>query len=159
MQIPDSAGWSTPCLMLTRAVSTHATAQCRRSDRRTGQPGARREMGLLCKRGRTTRTGEAMMKVLVNFQVIPMGTDVSVSAYIAECERVLADSGLQVELHANGTNIEGEWDAVSDALRQCHERLHEMGVQRIQSVVSIGTRSDRDQSLQDKVASVQQRLT
>jgi uncharacterized protein (TIGR00106 family) len=98
------------------------------------------------------------MKVLVNFQVIPMGTDVSVSAYVAECERVLADSGLAFELHANGTNIEGEWDDVSAALRQCHERLHEMGVRRIQSVVSLGTRTDRDQSLRDKVESVRRQL-
>jgi uncharacterized protein (TIGR00106 family) len=98
------------------------------------------------------------MKVLANFQIIPMGTEVSVSSYVAECERVLADSGLQFELHANGTNIEGEWDQVFEALRRCHERLHEMGVQRIQSVVSVGTRTDRDQSLRDKVESVQRKL-
>jgi len=98
------------------------------------------------------------MKVLVNFQVIPMGTDASVSAYVAECERVLSDAGLEFELHANGTNIEGEWGAVSEALRRCHERLHELGVQRIQSVVSLGTRTDRDQSLRDKVESVRRQL-
>lgn len=98
------------------------------------------------------------MKVLANFQIIPMGTGVSVSAYVAACERILADSGLACELHANGTNIEGEWGAVFDAVRRCHERLHEMGVPRIQTALSVGTRSDREQSLRDKVESVERRL-
>lgn len=98
------------------------------------------------------------MKILANLQLIPLGTGVSVSAYIAECERVLADAGLHYELHANGTNIEGEWDAVCDAVRQCHERVHGMGAPRIQSLLSIGTRNDRDQSLDDKVEAVSRRL-
>lgn len=99
------------------------------------------------------------MKVLVNLQVVPIGTGVSVSAYIAACERVLSDAeDLHYELHANGTNIEGEWDAVFAAIRRCHEVVHAMGAPRIQTFVSVGTRTDRDQSLQDKVDSVTQIL-
>lgn len=94
------------------------------------------------------------MKALVNLQVVPMGTGVSVSKYIAACEQVLAESGLHFELHANGTNIEGEWDVVFAAIRRCHEVVHEMGAPRIQTVVSVGTRTDKEQSLQDKVESV-----
>jgi len=94
------------------------------------------------------------MKALVNLQVVPIGTEVSVSRYIAACERVLAEAGLHYELHANGTNIEGEWDTVFAAIRRCHEVVHEMGAPRIQTVVSVGTRTDKDQSLQDKVDSV-----
>lgn len=98
------------------------------------------------------------MKALVNLQLIPVGTEVSVSRYIAACERVLEASGLIYQLHANGTNIEGEWDAVFEALRRCHEVVHEMGAPRIHSMVSVGTRIDREQSLEDKVASVRRRL-
>ncbi len=94
------------------------------------------------------------MKALVNLQVVPMGTGVSVSKYIAACEQVLAEAGLHYELHANGTNIEGEWDTVFAAIRDCHEKVHAMGAPRIQSVVSVGTRTDKEQSLQDKVDSV-----
>lgn len=98
------------------------------------------------------------MKALVNLQLVPIGTEVSVSKYIAACERVLADSGLHYELHANGTNIEGEWEAVFAAVRRCHEAVHGMGAPRINSLVSVGTRTDREQSLQDKIDSVTRQL-
>lgn len=98
------------------------------------------------------------MKALVNLQLIPVGTEVSVSRYIAACEKVLETSGLVYQLHANGTNIEGEWEAVFAAVRRCHEVVHEMGAPRIHSMVSVGTRIDKEQSLEDKVASVKQQL-
>jgi uncharacterized protein (TIGR00106 family) len=94
------------------------------------------------------------MKALVNLQVVPIGTEVSVSRYVAACEQVLAEAGLSYELHANGTNIEGEWDAVFAAIRRCHEAVHALGAPRIQTFISVGTRTDRDQSLRDKVAAV-----
>lgn len=94
------------------------------------------------------------MHTLVNLQVVPIGTEVSVSRYISACLEVLEDAGLHYELHANGTNIEGEWDAVFAAIRRCHEQLHAMGAPRLQTFVSAGTRSDRNQSLHEKVASV-----
>ena len=94
------------------------------------------------------------MKALVNLQVVPIGTGVSVAKYIAACEQVLAEAGLHHELHANGTNIEGEWEAVFTAIRRCHETVHGMGAARIQSFISVGTRTDKEQSLQDKVDSV-----
>ena len=98
------------------------------------------------------------MKALVNLQLIPVGTEVSVSRYIVACEKVLESSGLVYQLHANGTNIEGEWEAVFAAVRRCHEVGHEMGAPRIHSMVSVGTRTDKEQSLDDKVDSVRQQL-
>ncbi|SCZ52652.1 MTH1187 family thiamine-binding protein [Thiohalomonas denitrificans] len=97
------------------------------------------------------------MNALVNLQVIPIGTDVSVSAYIAACKTILDEAGLETELHANGTNIEGEWDRVFEAIKRCHERVHEMGAPRIQTLISVGTRTDKEQSLSDKVESVGRR--
>ena len=98
------------------------------------------------------------MKALVNFQLVPVGTEVSVSRYVVACERVLEESGLFYQLHANGTNIEGEWEAVFAAVKRCHEVVHEMGAPRIHSMVSVGTRIDKPQSLDDKVASVKRQL-
>ncbi len=50
------------------------------------------------------------MNVIVDLSIVPIGVGVSVSLYVAACERVLAEAGLKTMLHANGTNIEGERD-------------------------------------------------
>lgn len=98
------------------------------------------------------------MNVIVDFTVVPIGVGVSLSEYIAACERILAESGLHYELHANGTNVEGEWEAVFAAIRRCHEALHAMGVPRIHTVIKLGTRADKSQRMADKVASVKAKL-
>jgi uncharacterized protein (TIGR00106 family) len=98
------------------------------------------------------------MNAIVEFTVIPIGTGVSLSAYVAACERILAESRLSYELHANGTNVEGEWDEVMAVIKRCHEVLHGMGVPRLSTLVKIGTRTDRDQKMEEKVASVREKL-
>lgn len=98
------------------------------------------------------------MDVILDLCVVPLGVGVSVSAYVAECERILLDAGLKATLHAYGTNIEGEWDAVMAAVKRCHERVHAMGAPRITTTIKLGTRTDRHQTMADKIASVQQKL-
>lgn len=98
------------------------------------------------------------MHVIADFTVVPIGVGVSLSPYIAELERVLAQSGLTYETHANGTNIEGEWEAVFGAVKACHEKLHAMGVPRIHTDVKLGTRSDREQRMGDKLRSLREKL-
>lgn len=98
------------------------------------------------------------MKVIVDFCIIPLGVELSLSPYIAECQRILSELGLKHELHAYGTNIEGEWETVMDAIKRCHHRIHEMGAPRISTTLKLGTRTDRDESIESKVASVKQQL-
>jgi uncharacterized protein (TIGR00106 family) len=98
------------------------------------------------------------MKVIADFCIVPIGVGVSVSKYIVECEKIFNEVGLKTHLHAYGTNIEGEWDEVFGAIERCHEKLHEMGVPRISSTLRFGTRTDRQQSLDDKIRSVQEKL-
>jgi uncharacterized protein (TIGR00106 family) len=98
------------------------------------------------------------MKVIADLTLIPLGIGVSLSKYVAACEKVLTDAGLKTQLHANGTNIEGEWDDVFAAIKRCHEVLHEMGVPRVSGVIKTGTRTDRDQTMNDKVRSVKEKL-
>jgi len=98
------------------------------------------------------------MHVIADICIIPMGVGVSVSREVAACERVFAKAGLSTKLHAYGTNVEGEWDAVFAAVKRCHEVLHEAGVPRISTSMRFGTRSDRPQSMEDKVRSVETKL-
>ena len=43
------------------------------------------------------------MKVIADLCVVPIGVGVSVSRYVAACERVLNEAGLETHLHAYGT--------------------------------------------------------
>lgn len=99
------------------------------------------------------------MKVIADIAIIPIGVGVSLSKYVAACERVLRESGLEPMLHANGTNIEGEWEVVFAALKRCHETLHAMGAPRVSTNMRLGTRVDRVQSMQDKINSVEAKLS
>jgi uncharacterized protein (TIGR00106 family) len=99
------------------------------------------------------------MKVIADLTVIPIGVGVSLGRYVAECERVLRKGALKVQLHAYGTNIEGEWDEVMAAVKECHEVLHSMGVPRVSATLKLGTRTDRDQTMEDKIRSVEDKLS
>lgn len=95
------------------------------------------------------------MKVLADISIIPLGVGVSLSRYVAACERILREAGLDPKLHAFGTEVQGDWDTVAAAIGRCHDTVHEMGAPRVSTTVKLSTRTDRDQSLNDKVASVQ----
>ena len=98
------------------------------------------------------------MKVLVDVSVVPLGVGLSLSPYVAACERVFREAGLTTRLHAYGTNVEGDWDEVFGAIRRCHEVVHAMGAPRISTTMRLGTRTDRVQGLDDKVRSVEEKL-
>jgi len=98
------------------------------------------------------------MKVLIDVCVVPLGVGLSVSEYVAACHRVLQTTGLKTALHAYGTNVEGEWDEVFAAVKACHETLHAMGVPRISTSIRVGTRTDRSQTMEEKVRSVEEKL-
>ncbi|KAA0891770.1 MTH1187 family thiamine-binding protein [Oryzomonas rubra] len=98
------------------------------------------------------------MNVIVDLCIIPISVGVSLSPYVAACEKVISQAGLKGVLHANGTNIEGEWDAVFAAVKRCHEVVHGMGAPRISTTMRVGTRTDRIQTMEDKVKSVQGKL-
>lgn len=98
------------------------------------------------------------MKILVDLCIVPLGVGVSLSPYIAACQQVLREAGLKTALHSYGTNIEGEWDEVFAAIRRCHEVVHAMGAPRITTTIKLGSRTDRDQTMEDKLRSVQEKL-
>ncbi|MFW1678734.1 MTH1187 family thiamine-binding protein [Pontibacter sp. JAM-7] len=98
------------------------------------------------------------MPVMVDICLVPLGVGVSLGEYVAACQTVFQQAGLNYQLHAYGTNVEGEWDAVMAAVKRCHEVVHEMGAPRITTSMRLGTRTDRHQSMQDKLDSVTQRL-
>jgi len=98
------------------------------------------------------------MKAIADVCVVPIGVGVSVSKYVVVCEQVFREAGLAPQLHAYGTNVEGEWDEVMNAVKQCHQRIHDMGAPRVSTSIRIGTRTDREQTMQDKIDSVTSKI-
>lgn len=90
---------------------------------------------------------------------VPIGVGVSLSPYVAACEKVLKEAGLKTVLHANGTNIEGEWDKVFATIKRCPEVVHQMGAPRTSTFLHLGTRTDRNQTMDEKIKSVEAKLT
>jgi uncharacterized protein (TIGR00106 family) len=98
------------------------------------------------------------MQVIMDIMVSPGGVGLSVSPYVAACQKIFEEAGLSYNLHAYGTNVEGEWDEVMAAVKRCHTDLHDMGAVRITSHMKVGTRNDRKQTIADKITSVEEKL-
>lgn len=99
------------------------------------------------------------MYVMIDLCVVPMGVGVSISKYVAACQEVLKRAGLKYQLHAYGTNIEGDWEDVMTAVKECHKTVHAMGVPRITTTIKLGTRIDKTQSMEEKISSVVEKLS
>ncbi len=98
------------------------------------------------------------MNVIAELSIIPVGVGVSFSKYIAECENILQNKGLSTQLHAEGTNIEGEFDEVMDAIKHCVKSIHKLGAPRIITDIRLSTRTDKSETMNDKIHSVENRM-
>jgi uncharacterized protein (TIGR00106 family) len=83
------------------------------------------------------------MKAIAEVQIIPIGAGVSVRKEVMRAHELLEESGLNLALHANGSNMEGELEEVMDTIRRAIETLHAEGVVRLSTHIKIGTRSDK----------------
>jgi uncharacterized protein (TIGR00106 family) len=92
--------------------------------------------------------------------VISLGRpDLSASPYIAEIQRRLAGQDrVRYRLHAMGTSLEGSTDDVLAIVRELHEVPFGMGIERVYTVLKLDDRRDKEQSLEDKVTSVENLL-
>jgi uncharacterized protein (TIGR00106 family) len=89
--------------------------------------------------------------------ITPLGKGDSVSQYVAECVALVDESGLDYELHAMGTIVEGELDQVLDLMRRCIERMAEHS-DRVTCAAKLDYRRGHTGRLKSKVKSVEQKL-
>ena len=92
------------------------------------------------------------MKALAEIQVIPIGVGVSVRKEVMRAHGILQESGLTVQLHSYGTNVEGELADILAAVQRVHETLHAEGTPRLATAIKLGTRTDKEPSLAAKLA-------
>ncbi len=95
------------------------------------------------------------MDIIAEITIVPIGVGSSLSKYVASVHTILEETGLKVELHSNGTNIQGDYDIIMSALKKCHEKLHnEMGAPRVLTYMKIGSRIDKEKDMFDKAKTV-----
>jgi uncharacterized protein (TIGR00106 family) len=92
--------------------------------------------------------------------VIGLGrAEVSASRYIAEIQRRLAaQDRVRYRLHAMGTSLEGTTVDILAVVAELHAVPFELGLPRVYTVLKLDERRDREQSLEDKMASVERLL-
>ena len=95
--------------------------------------------------------------VLLEFSVSPLGAGESVSPIVARCLQIVEESGLPYQLHAMGTLVEGELEAVMDVMRRCVEAVA-ADHNRVTCTAKLDLRRGHSGRLQAKVASVERQL-
>src|SRR6188472_2352810 len=95
--------------------------------------------------------------VLLEMSITPLGAGESVSRYVAECIEIVDGSGLDYELHAMGTIVEGELEQVLDLMRRCIEQTATHS-DRVTCAAKLDFRRGHAGRLKSKVASVEQKL-
>jgi uncharacterized protein (TIGR00106 family) len=63
------------------------------------------------------------MNMLAELRVTPVGSKTSFARIVADLVPILADSPLQYQVHAMGTTLEGDLDAILEVVRRCHRTL------------------------------------
>jgi uncharacterized protein (TIGR00106 family) len=93
--------------------------------------------------------------------VLALGrSETSASEYIAEIQRRLrAQERVKFRMHAMGTSLEGSTGDILAVVGELHAIPFDQGIPRVYTVLKLDERRDRpDQTLDDKVRSVEERL-
>jgi len=94
---------------------------------------------------------------ILEMSITPLGKGESVSQYVARAVQIIDESGLDYQMHAMGTNIEGEIDQLLDLLRRCFDALA-VDCDRITCTAKIDYRKGRRGCLESKLQSVEDKL-
>lgn len=95
--------------------------------------------------------------VLLEMSIVPLGTSESVSKYVAECVDLIDQSGLDYQLHAMGTIVEGELADVLQLMHACIAKVAESN-HRVTCTAKLDYREGASGRLHAKVASVEQKV-
>lgn len=96
-----------------------------------------------------------MPKVIAEVSIVPIGTgDTGVSAFVAEAikalEKAAEENRLRYCVCAMGTEIEGELDAVWNAVKEMQEAMFAAGAKRLLTTLRIDDRRDKEETIERK---------
>ncbi len=96
---------------------------------------------------------------ILEISVVPIGVPgTSLSAYVADCIRVLKKEKVRFELSAMGTNIEGDLERLLRIAFKMHEVPFKKGALRVLTTIKIDDRRDKKGTLEQKKKAVKKKL-
>ncbi len=95
--------------------------------------------------------------MIAEFSVIPIGQGESLSSYVAECLKIVKESGLKYQFTATCTILEGDYDSVMRVIDKCHKKVRGMS-NRVLTSIKIDDRAGASEEMSRKVASVERKL-
>ena len=95
--------------------------------------------------------------MLAFFSIVPMGEGLSLGPKVAEAIKIVEDSGLDHQVTAMGTTVEGDWDEVMGVIKKCFDAMNGHS-ERVTCVVKIDDHTGRSGRIVGKVASVETAL-
>lgn len=99
------------------------------------------------------------MPVMMEISVIPTGKVVpGLGDAVVEVLKVAERHGINYELNAMGTVMEGDLDTLLRAAREMHEVCFGLGYPRVQTIIKLDDRRDKDLTMKYKVESVKAKL-
>lgn len=97
--------------------------------------------------------------MIAAFSITPLGAGESVGPIVADCVRIVRESGLSNETNAMFTNVEGDYDDVMAVIKACVEHVASVAP-RVSVVVKLDVlASDEGGRLRSKVESVERHLS
>ena len=95
--------------------------------------------------------------MLVEFSTFPLGKSEGLSEEVSKSIKIIEESGLDYELTAMGTLLEGDWDQVMETIKKCHMAISE-NYDRVETSIKIDDRVGKTGRLKGKVQSVENKL-
>ena len=95
--------------------------------------------------------------MLIFFSISPLGADESVSKPVSEAIDLITKSGLDYQVTAMGTIIEGPPDQIFDLLKACHAQMKK-SFNRVTSKILIDDRGTEGGHIKSKIARLEEHL-
>ncbi len=95
--------------------------------------------------------------MIAEIEITPMGDSVHIAEPVAHIVRLVADSGLDYQVTAMGTLVEGEPDEVWELIRSCHEQ-GKRDAKRVMTRIRIDDDPMRERGLHRHVHRIEEEL-
>ncbi|MFB0564834.1 MAG: MTH1187 family thiamine-binding protein [Candidatus Aminicenantaceae bacterium] len=95
--------------------------------------------------------------MIIEFSIVPIGKGESLCELVAKVVDIVDASGLPYKLTAMGTIVEGEWDELTELLKECHFKMKQY-CSRVMTFITIDDREKAKERLEGKVEDVEEIL-